>query len=829
MPTTQLLHQAYWSSPISGIVAFHEDWLEEEDPKLIWGETGEPLLDLEREPALSFGRHSGYCREGSSIRFILQPEIYELEMEALRAGEDASGPAASAEGGRALTYSVVGPFNGWGAAEGGKEDASWRLREVEINGEPFLSTLVPLELVFGETEVTYFKFLRSDGRWVPVPDDAPNAFFDPHGNRNLRLRRKRTGFHLYRFRPPIPLNLTREWDILLAHPKGAEIVPLLPGVFLSRLHSSLELGATFLDGKTIFRIFAPRATEVELYIYEDRQAELPDPVAMHHVDGMVWEATMEGNLHGWYYHFQIDGGDLPGYGQFNREMRILDPYARACVGPLGPGIVIDRSRIRPPSSRYHPQHWHDLVVMEAHVRDLTEEAPVELPKAERRGFRGLKKWVEDEAFYLSELGVNAVELQPIQEFDTQDRDAYGWGYMPLNYFSPASYYSVDPERGGQIDEFRELVEAFHRRQIAVILDVVYNHLGEPNYLHFIDKQYYFLLDSKGDYLNFSGCGNTLDCNTPMMRRLIVDSLIYLVETFDVDGFRFDLGELVGKETLAIVERALKRVKPSIILVVEPWSFRGHIASELRDTGLSSWNDGYREFMKDYVGGFGSAETLFHFMGASLGSLARFPAQSVNYVESHDDSCWIDKITENPFHDGSFPTVNDRRRTHLMVSILMMSLGMPMLHAGMDMLHSKRGENNTYLRGDLNRLNYDRRIHMSATHGYVRNWIQFRLSSEARCLRLAEAPGEGYFRHFSERNAAALAFNFDFSEAGARFLYAVNPHFEPVTIAMEDMPTTGYRQIADHERFDWGGLPSARTRHDGFKLQLEPLSCALWMF
>ena len=148
------------------------------------------------------------------------------------------------------------------------------------------------------------------------------------------------------------------------------------------------------------------------------------------------------------------------------------------------------------------------------------------------------------------------------------------------------------------------MQAFHEAGIAVIMDVVYN-VGEPNHLLFIDKYYYFNLDDSNDLMNWSGCGNDLRCDTPMGRRLIIDSLKHLVQAFGVDGFRFDLAELIGVDVLREIETELKKVKPEIIMIAEPWSFRGHIQDALKASGYASWNDGFREGMVKYVRGAGN--------------------------------------------------------------------------------------------------------------------------------------------------------------------------------------------------------------------------------
>jgi hypothetical protein len=195
---------------------------------------------------------------------------------------------------------------------------------------------------------------------------------------------------------------------------------------------------------------------------------------------------------------------------------------------------------------------------------------------------------------------------------------------------------------------------------------------------------------EGQLTNWSGCGNDLRCSSAMTRRLIIDSLVHFVTYYGVDGFRFDLAELIGVDVLREIERALKAVKPDAILIAEPWSFRGHIAAALRDTGFASWNDGYRNFLRDYVRGNGGRDSAAYFLRGSPWHFARWPAQTVNYTESHDDHTWIDVITENADFQGMTPTARDIRRTHLMIAFLMASIGVPMLAAGQDFLRSKGG-------------------------------------------------------------------------------------------------------------------------------------------
>jgi pullulanase/glycogen debranching enzyme len=534
-------------------------------------------------------------------------------------------------------------------------------------------------------------------------------------------------------------------------------------------------------------------------------------------------------LHGWLYWYAIDGG-LDG---FDGKARVLDPYAQAAVGRDGPGIVLDAEWVGRGDRSFKTPAWHDLVLAEAHVRDLVQHAPIDATVAERRGFTGLRKWVESEDFHLHRLGVNAVELQPVHEFDNVTTAEYHWGYMTNNYFAPESAYALVPEQASGVRELQELVAAFHRRGMAVVLDVVFNHVGVPSHLAWIDRRYYFEQDASGALTNWSGCGNDLRARSAMARRLIIDSCVHYLEAYGVDGFRFDLAELLGVEVLREIEAALKRVKPDVILIAEPWSFRGHIAGILRDTGWASWNDGYRDFMRDYARGHGEAARLEYFLRGSPWYFAKWPAQTINYTESHDDRTWIDAITERGDGNGFHPTEHDRRRTHLMAALLFMSVGVPMIAAGQDFLRSKHGVNNTYLRGDLNALDYRRLERHLSTHVYFADWIAFRRSEVGRLLRHFQRPGEGYFQfyHSPADPTLGVLLNADLSQGTTQLLFVVNPTLEDRTLVVDAAVTAPeahlWRMLADQDRFYPEGSPGAR-RQVGAQLWIPSLACGLWI-
>jgi pullulanase len=798
--------QAWLTAPDGGVIELSRDWTGPLPPAVALGPGAPALTGLEPERDHAFGRASGYfVNAAGELVFCLFAQDYpEID------------PAEE-------VY-VVGDFNAWQKSVGAD---AWRLRPGPLDGQTALLHASPAAPLLTEPPQR-FKFVTGAHRWLPVPSQAPNAARDDQGNYNRTIDPARTGRHRFHFTTAGPVDLAADVAVRWTEDPAAGAAPLRPGDFFFQQKSHRPLGAVVGAGETTFRLFAPRARWVRLHVAEhaDRLAAAAVYDLDRRGDG-TWEARLEGELHGWYYWYTLDGPHNA-FGKFDPAQRVLDPYALAAVGREGPGIVLDRAKLGPADRSFRTPAWQDLVIAEAHVRDLTALAPVALSPDERRGFAGLRRWVESPDFYLAHLGVNAVELQPVSESDAATADEYHWGYMPVNWFAPASAYGLAPAAASPVRELQELVAAFHRRGMAVLLDVVYNHVGLPPHLQFIDKLYYFEQDREGTLANWSACGNDLRARAAMARRLIIDSLTHLLEGFGVDGFRFDLAELLGPEVLREIEAALKRVKPDVVLIAEPWSFRGHIARDLRPTGFASWNDGFRDFLRDYVRGGGTREALAYFLQGSPGEFAAWPAQTVNYTESHDDRTWLDTITENPAHDGTHPTLNDCRRTHLMAAILFASIGMPMVAAGQDFLRSKQGVNNTYQRGDLNALDYRRRFRFPATHAYFAAWIAFRRSEQGRLFRQFSRPAAGFLRCFfaPDSTAAAALYNADHSQGGQQLLFAVNPTLGDVGIPLGAAAGGGWRQVADHERF-FGAGDHEPTLPVEAELFVPALGCGLW--
>ncbi|HVU25024.1 MAG TPA: alpha-amylase family glycosyl hydrolase [Opitutus sp.] len=804
---------AWLESLTAGVVELSRDWLGLRPPQLSLGTRCPMPGALAPASMLTTGRAFGYFVRGEQIVFMLP---------------DARAVGVNPE--RDAVY-VAGDFNGWQNAIGQDE---WRMRTAEINGERILSWSGPAAR-FLKPAGQRFKFVTGEHHWVGLPDDASNAVRDDNGNANRVIDPARTGRHLWRFICASSLDLAEPLVANWATDPEAPGVPVSPGKFFYELKTELPLGAIVRGSETVFRVFAPRARAVTLRLSQNPEGgkEALSCTLARRADGEgvagVWEVALDRGLHGWFYWYEVSG--VPeATGKPEARVRVLDPYARAAVGRDGPGIVLDRAWIGAGDREFATPAWQDLVIVEAHVRDLTANAPVKLSAAERRGFSGLRKWVESPEFYLHRLGVNCVELQPVQENDSRTPQEYHWGYMTNNFFAPHSGYALAPAEASGVRELQDLVRAFHRRGMAVILDVVYNHVGEPAHLMFLDRRYYFEQDAAGNLANWSGCGNDLRANAAMAKRLIIDSCIHLIEAFGVDGFRFDLAELLGVEVLRDIEKALKQVKADVILIAEPWSFRGYIAQALGDTGWASWNDGFRNFLRDYVRGNGDPARMEYFLKGSPWHFAKWPAQTVNYTESHDDRTWLDVITENANNDGNAPTMNDRRRTHLMAALLFMAVGIPMISAGQDFLRSKRGLNNSYQRGDLNALDYRRLYRYLGTHTYFADWIAFRRSETGALLRHYTRMGDGFFRFFFAADSPALAviYNADGSAGAKRLLFAVNPAGGDVAIPLDEtIAGLAWRQLANEERFFAAQGPGA-TEPVEPELFVAAMGCGLWI-
>jgi glycogen operon protein len=458
-----------------------------------------------------------------------------------------------------------------------------------------------------------------------------------------------------------------------------------------------------------------------------------------------------------YYGYRVEGPVDHSGQHFDGEKVLLDPYARAVIFPDGfqrkraslPGATAGCAPLgvlgmdRVPfdwSGDRHPRHGADLVIYEMHVRGFTRRANSDVAAAHRGTFRG----VIDKIPYLQELGITAVELMPVFQYDP-DEGNY-WGYMPLNFFSVHSGYAASREPVEQINEFREMVKALHAANIEVILDVVYNHTAEgdehgPTYSYRgIDNAGYYLLESnRRRYRNDTGTGNVLNTSHPAVRKLILDSLRYWATEMHVDGFRFDLASIFTRNA----DGTLNLEDPPIVaeitsdpalmhrrLIAEAWDPAAYeLGRSFPGITWLQWNGSFRDDVRSFVrGNDGMVNPVITRMYGSDDLFpdtlrdAYRPYQSVNYVSSHDGFCLYDLVAYNNKHNeenghGNQDGMEDNRSWNCgwegdervpddirelrfrqaknLCCLLLLAQGTPMCVAGDEFLHTQRGNNNPY--------------------------------------------------------------------------------------------------------------------------------------
>ncbi|MDR0444787.1 MAG: hypothetical protein LBG98_00645 [Puniceicoccales bacterium] len=798
---------AFWETRQQGLVVLKEDWKMYESglpPLRLFSSEKEIPSHFERLSPFEYAKRSGYYRNQQHICFILLPEWIPRE-----------------DAGCSLFF-LAGDFNAW---QPETENSYWQLHPEIVHGELCWLLKIPTEKI---KDGQNFKYVSSQKHWSQIAPHSLNMVEATPGIFNFVYSEQRTGYHLFRFFIDAPFSLQNSVFLQWYPQKNLQAID--DSRVLLKMRSEQPMGVSFVGQQTYFRLFGPRLHSVELHLRKPH-SELAIIQPMSQDEDGVWFCSLDIPLDGFFYEYHI--GRYKIYSNNRKEYEewsIPDPYAKALCGPQGPGIIIPPRQLCPAASdEFQIPDWENLQIMEVHLRDLLAHAD-NISEEKRSLFSGLREWLDDPHCYLRELGINAVELQPITEYEHNEPREYAWGYMPVNFFAPCSAYASHPEEASQVEEFQELVAKFHSLGIAVILDVVYNHLGSPNPYMAIDSDYYFRHGPDGNFTNFSGCGNDFRSESLMAQQVILDSLEHFVKTYAVDGFRFDLAELLGMDCLRAIENHLKSIKPSIILIAEPWSFRGYIGHEIRSTGFAAWNDEYRNFIADYVRGNGNREGLEYFLGGSLKYRSRFPAQSVHYAASHDDHCWIDRITENTSHNGHNPTPEDRRRTHLGIAMLFASIGIPMFAEGQDFLHSKHGTGNTYKNPELNALDYNRARFFSGTREYFRNWSHYRRSPMGRLWRLHKRPSRHYLHSYPSqegKSAAALLFNATGELGTEKLLFAINPHKTNVQFDLKELDGLNWRQVADTERLEITGLKHSLYAFSNAILRLPSLSCGLW--
>ncbi len=524
---------------------------------------------------------------------------------------------------------------------------------------------------------------------------------------------------------------------------------------------SYPLGAAVVDGGVNFSLFSRTATGVELLLF-DREDAAParviriDPVANRTYH--YWHVFVPDVVPGQLYGYRVEGRSNPARGlRFDPAKVLLDPYGR--------GVVVPRNYSRTAAGRAGDNAATAMksVVVDAGAYDWEGDVPLCRPGARTiiyemhvRGFtrhpssgvgektRGTYAGLIERIPYLQQLGITAVELLPVFQFDAQDCPpglVNYWGYSPISFFAPHQAYSSQQDPLGPVNEFRDMVKALHRAGLEVILDVVFNHTAEGDergptlcFRGIDNPTYYILEDSGSRYANYTGCGNTLNANHPVVRRLIVDSLRYWVEDMHVDGFRFDLASILTRDASGHPlpnppvlwdiesEPALAGTK----LLAEAWDAAGlyQVGSFVGDA-WKEWNGRFRDDVRNFFRGEpGSLRRIADRIVGSpeiYGHKQREAEQSVNFVTCHDGFTLNDLVSYNQKHNeangednrdgandnGSWncgvegasddPAVEKLRNRQVknFLTVTLMSLGVPMILMGDEVRHTQGGNNNAY--------------------------------------------------------------------------------------------------------------------------------------
>ncbi len=752
-------------------------------------------------------RVSGFSVVGDYVTFRMAASFYGLDL------------------GANDRVSVAGTFNGWNPNAGGQ----WQMHD-EDGDQVWEMTMAVSSLGGDLAKAAHeYKFVVNGSQWLRAPISAPNAKPDGKGNVNLRLDPSLSLSTLLTIETKNPLLLSDSHILIV---EGFDRRPayhaISPGGIVDSLFSKKVLGAT-LDkaaNQTHFRIFAPRASSVELCIYAGPEyrssatSELVSPEEKHvmvrDANG-VWETDLPGLLAGTYYAFLVDGPSGPGEA-FNRNQPVADPNSRAIAHARNCSIVIDPDATNRwfkgwTDQDYRPPRLADTVIYETHVRDLTIHSTSGVTKDKRGLYAGVSATTGTGTGldHLKKLGVNMIEFLPISEFENGTFD-HAWGYNPAFYNAPEASYGSEPLKGSQYYEFKALVDDLHAKGFGVMLDVVYNHLGEPNVFHAIDRKYYFRQDHEFLFSNFSGCGNDFRTEGPMTRRFIIDSILYWIREHHVDGFRFDLCELIDMETLHQIEREARALNPNVILVSEPWSFRGNHKQKLKGTGWSAWNNDFRDPVKHFLSGHGDKEAVIKAMRGSVDLWTARPLQSVNYLESHDDMCLTDELSMDAKKDGRKLTETLAARSRLGATLMFTSLGIPMVAEGQEFLRSKHGFHNTYNMGDaINALKWTDRDRPLAqlTQSYYAGLARLRASDAGGAFRVGDKIPLDHYRWIKPREKAALGYvvNADRTSEGAAFVVLVNACLRTVGFDVL-FPDGEWIMVGDGKQINERGIPGA---------------------
>ena len=664
---------------------------------------------------------------------------------------------------------------------------------------------------------------------------------------------------------------------------------------------SHPLGATVVPGGVNFSIFSRAATGMDLLLF-DREDDAR-PARVIHIDPVenrtdnYWHVFVPGIQAGQVYGFRVQGPCDPASGlRFDPSKLLLDPYGLAVIVPKeysrdAASMAGDNTATAMKSVVADPRvyDWEgdaplrhpsaSTIIYEAHVRGFTAHPSSGVTASRAGTYAGLVERIP----YLQQLGVTALELLPVFQFDTQDcpRGVVNyWGYAPVSFFAPHQAYSSRKDPLGPLDECRDMVKALHRAGIEVILDVVFNHTAEGNHtgptvcFRGVDNETYYLLEAdRSRYANFSGTGNTLNANEPVVRRMILDSLRYWVQEMHIDCFRFDLASILSRNSSGNVmsnppvlwDIDSDPVLAGTKMIAEAWDAAGlYQVGSFAGDRWKEWNGQFRDDARDFFRG--GEDSVIRIADRFIGSPAiyghknREAEQSVNFVTCHDGFTLNDVVSYNQKHndennDGNRDGADDNRTWNCGVegpsddpaveklrnrqiknflTFTMLSLGVPMFVMGDEVRRTQHGNNNVYCQdnetawfdwtllsqhADLHRfvrLLISRRLMRNVQHERQRiplNQLIQRSKHAWHGVKLYQ-PDWGEHSH-------CLAFGAEIPEEGLRLHLILNAYWEPLEFELPPQDGGWQRWIdtaldPPHEIVEWQSAPhlSSRTYEAG---------------
>ena len=557
--------------------------------------------------------------------------------------------------------------------------------------------------------------------------------------------------YLVKFLPSIELN--KDYKII---DELGNTTPLNSGAiirepeFEEKFYYDGPLGVEYSKSKTTFRIWSPVAKEIYIELNIKGKSERHD---LTYIDKGLWEVTVKGDLDsiGYLYFVRV----------FDRFIKINDPYAISASANARMNYVIDPSKLY--KMKYEkPElsgNYTDAIIYEASIRDFTQDVngkyngtylgmldDEKSPIGESKGLN-----------YIASLGVTHLQLLPVFDFggvdDINKDKEYNWGYNPVEYFVPSGWYSVDPnDPYSRINELLQLIDECHRLGLRVVYDVVFNHVYKYELFAFdnLVPGYFYRLDPDGRLSNSSGCGNVIASERLMARRFIKDVLVYFTKTFKASGFRFDLMGLLDIDTLNESYNEIIKYEDKIMVYGEGWNMmnplpddkRAHMYNHKAMPNYAFFNDRFRDFVRgsqwNRTQGFalGVEKNNYDLNNLIMGSCIDYykfdePTRSINYVECHDNYTFYDYCK---YHSG-LDEKNIKNASRLAMELVLISEGIPFIHAGQEFFRTKMGVENSYnSKGKINKIDYARRDKAIINVETLRDLISIR--KEYKLFRLS---------------------------------------------------------------------------------------------